>query len=519
MDAKLMGKGLIHHHFFSKQRSYNITNIGLYYMKGLLLFKHVRGFLYRIRRNLFVIGLSSFLWLIFRTGSKPSRVIYPCQRVAAANGYIWFTVYLLPLLFTVPKKISRRIKKKKLAIAVVVVMIGGSVVFLGLNEAGERPKGQELNITEMLAKFQPASDIFVVDATSGSDIDIDELINLMGSHGLLFYKSPVEGLNRGSAGLVARDDVIIIKINSQWSERGGTNTDLLKALIQAILRHPDGFMGEIIVADNGQNRGSLAWSKSNAENLSQSVQKVAGLFTGSYKVSTYLWDRITMKRVKEYHEGDMEDGYIVNTTVNPRTGLMVSYPKFKTKFGTHVSFKLGIWDSQRRGYDSERLKVINVPVLKSHSGFGVTACVKHYMGVVSNGLTAERGASSHQTVGRGGMGTEMAETRFPTLNILDAIWVNAIPKAGPGTPYTFATRVNVVAASTDPIALDYWASKYILLKVAKLNGHSNVNSMDPDNTGSDSFGHWLRASMQEIRKSGYQATLEESYMNVYVQDL
>jgi hypothetical protein len=27
----------------------------------------------------------------------------------------------------------------------------------------------------------------------------------------------------------------------------------------------------------------------------------------------------------------------------------------------------------------------------------------------------------------GGMGTEMAQTRFPALNIIDAIWVNANP--------------------------------------------------------------------------------------------
>ena len=44
-----------------------------------------------------------------------------------------------------------------------------------------------------------------------------------------------------STGLIAKDDVVIIKVNSQWDERGGTNTDLVKALIQAIVDHPDGF--------------------------------------------------------------------------------------------------------------------------------------------------------------------------------------------------------------------------------------------------------------------------------------
>ena len=93
---------------------------------------------------------------------------------------------------------------------------------------------------------------------------------------------------------------------------------------------------------------------------------------------------------------------------------------------------------------------------KSHSGFGVTACVKHYMGVVSDKLTRSLGARAHNTVGIGGMGTEIVETRFPVLNIIDAIWVNAVPRRGPGTPYNIAMRVNVIAASRDPVALDYW---------------------------------------------------------------
>ena len=234
------------------------------------------------------------------------------------------------------------------------------------------------------------------------------------------------------------------------------------------------------------------------------------MFADSYKVSTYLWDRITEKRVDEYSEGDMEDGYIVNQTANEATGIMVSYPKFKTKFGTYISFKRGIWNPETGSYDSDRLKVINVPVLKSHSIYGVTACVKHYMGVVSDRLTEH---NPHNHVDTGGMGTVMVETRMPVLNILDAIWVNAIPGAGPSTSYSEATRVNVIMASTDPVALDYWAAKYVLMQAARLKGYTNLSLMDPEG---DYFGQWLRLSMEEIRKAGYQVTMDEDHMNVYV---
>jgi len=102
------------------------------------------------------------------------------------------------------------------------------------------------------------------------------------------------------------------------------------------------------------------------------------------------------------------------------------------------------------------------------------------------------------------------------LNILDAIWVNAVPGAGPRASYNSATRVNVIAASIDPIALDYWATKYILVQIARSKGYSGTSSMDPDNTDPASFGNWLRLSMQEIRRSGYQATTDEAQMNIHV---
>jgi hypothetical protein len=253
----------------------------------------------------------------------------------------------------------------------------------------------------------------------------------------------------------------------------------------------------------------------NAEDTSQSMQKVADSFSG-YRVSTYLWDTITAKNVNEYAEGDQQDGYVVDGPSDPDTGLVVTYPKFKTKFGTNVSFKLGVWDSANATYDPRRLKVVNVPVLKSHQIYGVTASVKHYMGVGSDKLSREMGGRAHNSVGSGGMGTEMARTRFPALNIIDAIWINSDPGHGPRTAYSAATKTGVIAASTDPIALDYWAAKNILMLAAEANGYKDLTSIDPDNSSIGSFGNWLRLSMDEIRKAGYRATVDENGMNVYV---
>jgi hypothetical protein len=114
------------------------------------------------------------------------------------------------------------------------------------------------------------------------------------------------------------------------------------------------------------------------------------------------------------------------------------------------------------------------------------------------------------------MGTEMVGTRFPVLNILDAIWINANPGEGPRATYDVAVQTNVIAGSADPVALDYWAAKRILMQASRNKGYSDTTTMDPDNLAQGSFGHWLRLSMDEINRAGYQTTVDESRMNVYV---
>ncbi|MBN2463681.1 MAG: hypothetical protein JXB43_08820, partial [Dehalococcoidia bacterium] len=91
----------------------------------------------------------------------------------------------------------------------------------------------------------------------------------------------------------------------------------------------------------------------------------------------------------------------------------------------------------------------------------------------------------------------------------------------PETSYDDATRAKVIIAGQDPVALDYWAAKHILLQQAAQNTKiaSLLSTMDPDNVSSRSFGKWLRLSMEEINQAGYQTTVDEARMNVYVSRL
>jgi hypothetical protein len=365
----------------------------------------------------------------------------------------------------------------------------------------------DLELNESMAMGEPYSDIFVVKGTNGRDGGFSKLIDLMGENGLRFYE------------IIASDSVVIVKVNSQWNERGGTNTDIVKSIVGAILSHPSSFTGEVVIADNGQARygstrlgGSLNYELNNAEDKAQSNSVVADSFP-KHRVSTYLWDDITSTKVKEYSDGDDTNGYVIEDEPDPVTGIRVSYPKFKTVHGTRISFKEGVWDPESSSYDSERLKLVNVPVLKAHFIYGVTGCVKHYMGVVSDKL---QDGGAHRSTRTGGMGTEIAETRAPNLNILDAIWVNATPGKGPRSNYDEATRLNIIMASTDPCALDAWATRNVLMQAARLQGHEDLSKFDPENDDPESHGRWLRLSAEVLREAGHQAVLDFERMNVYV---
>jgi len=476
------------------------------------------------------LAAASVAWLIIRTGTKPSRITYPCQKAAVANINIFLLVLSAPLLdfgrlkTTLPRGLDSRMITTVLLVGSMLLAFG-SVPFTGNSvpiQTNFAPVPLDLQTHNAVSSIN-SSDLFVVENASGVDGNMDgavsSLLQLMADHGLPFFKSANQ-----PSGLIGKDDVVIIKVNSQWSQRGGTNTDLVKSIINKIVNHPEGFTGEIVIADNGQylerSNNDQWWAESNAYNHSQSMVSVVQAFP-NYRVSTWLWDTVNSRSVNEYNQGDFTDGYVVNPE-NPISDFHVSYPKFKTKYGTYISFKNGIWNTATSSYDSGKLKVINVPVLKSHNGFGVSASIKHYMGVLSNSLT-----DGHGTIFAGSMGTEMAQTRFPTLNILDSIWVNAnpiesgSPPCGPDTSYDAASYTNVISASQDPVALDYWASKHILIPAAIAKGYTAYSSLNPDYAPvtsplTESFHNYLERSMNELKKNGFQVTMNEDEMNVYV---
>ncbi|MFX1367860.1 MAG: DUF362 domain-containing protein [Promethearchaeota archaeon] len=492
-----------------------------------------------------LVAIASTIWFTLRTGTRPSRVAYPCQQAALANMQIFKTA----ILASIPSIASIRSRTSLMKPALILILISAGSFFIAsetfpaffepLQSESDDYTRVPNNMTSQSASAPEAvSALFYVKNATGLEGNLDEaidaLFNLMSSQGLHFYQTAGT-----PEGLIGSNDVIIIKMNGQWESRGGTNTDLIKSVINAIIDHPDGFTGEVVIADNGQGIGDLNRDLANGYLHNQSAQKVADSFASSWNVSTILWDDLRESTVDDYDEGDFADGYVRSSVWHDDTQIFVSYPKFRSPAtGAYVSFKKGIW-SNVTGFDTDRLKVINMPVLKSHELLGVTASVKHYMGVPQGHIVPsvdDEVPHEHFAVALGGMGTMIAETRAPVLNILDMIWVNAHPLEvsilrGPWSTYRSARFTDIIGASLDPVALDYWSAKYVLLPTAEYLDYQTYSSLDPDYEPvsqhiyypyvqqEESFHNYLERSMNELRDSGFQVTMNESEMDVFTIEL
>ncbi len=75
----------------------------------------------KVGDRFFFVGLASLVWFLLRTGTKPSRIVYPCQRAALANASAWIALYVLPLAGVL--KPSRRLLALSVAALAVVSVL------------------------------------------------------------------------------------------------------------------------------------------------------------------------------------------------------------------------------------------------------------------------------------------------------------------------------------------------------------------------------------------------------------
>lgn len=131
--------------------------------------------------NPWVVGLISLVWFAIRTGTKPSRVVYSCQQVAAANTYTWLALCILPLFTGIRKSTDKLLAKRNIAfitLAVLVIIafgVLGNVINIDYTKLEPVDQSAKFLLSGNLAQHEPASDIFVLSGISGNDRGVGEL--------------------------------------------------------------------------------------------------------------------------------------------------------------------------------------------------------------------------------------------------------------------------------------------------------------------------------------------------------
>jgi hypothetical protein len=250
----------------------------------------------------------------------------------------------------------------------------------------------------------------------------------------------------------------------------------------------------VVIAENAQPTSTNDWNvyPANAEDKGQSYQDIVDAFQSlGYPVSLYDWTALNETRIDggsidsrdypngEYVYGDMSDAYILLDDPAGTAKGELSYPKFQTANGHYVSMRYGVWNGN--SFDSDRLTLINIPVLKRHAMAGSTIAWKNLIGfITAEGYSPNRfggynpmhdffwGYTGGANKEYGLLGRQIALVRAPDLNLVDAIWV-AYEKNYMGD----AVRQDVLLASTDPFAVDWYASEYALLP---LTGDQNTSA-------------------------------------------
>ncbi|MFZ5516567.1 MAG: DUF362 domain-containing protein [Candidatus Zhuqueibacterota bacterium] len=333
----------------------------------------------------------------------------------------------------------------------------------------------------------------------------------------------------GIGKIIGKDDIVILKPNAQWRGHGGSNTDAIKGFIDLVLGMA-GFRGEIIIAENhhAAEDDSLGWTTTQ-RNGQFNLNELVRYFNdkGFRNVSKYHWHDAGPNPYPLQFPGgygkivagpDEGDGYVWTNEVYEWEGRRskMTYPIFTSTYSKKtIDLKHGVW--RNRDFTGQPVKLINFSTLNHHSKiFGVTASIKNYLGIVDmtcgvhgtepvgyyNFHYVGLGWSKDHSVGRfleanltrpsmqqfkfmmkairyfgpgngatgGAVGRFMQTIRKADLNIIAAEYVGYEGRLEP------PIRTRTVLASIDPVALDYYAAKHVLLPL----GGSKAKFNDPD---------------------------------------
>ncbi len=332
---------------------------------------------------------------------------------------------------------------------------------------------------------------------------------------------------------IDHDDVVVLKPNGQWPFQGYTHTQSIKALIDAILNRPGGFGGEIILTEHvhrnypdAETNGSYCWNMS-AGNRTNNwaamnyLQLVADYHSRGIPIVTAnpmydsgqgTWQAVSGPAdIAAGKQGWARTTY--TTSANGRTVNLSTAILRSGYSGKLVDLKNGVW--QNGGYTGQKVKLIFLPTLNNHGSYrsedyaGPTSALKTHVGVVDFGGSAPNSIHSvgyadpisPQAMGET-VGHLITQVIHPTFYLTVAEYTGYRSRTD-----TNAAHTRTVGLCADPVTLDYWMCKYVMLPC-----DAGQTFMDPTKN------YHLRQALLGCSSKGV-GTLTEANMVVHRSDL
>jgi hypothetical protein len=346
----------------------------------------------------------------------------------------------------------------------------------------------------------------------------------------------------GIEAVVGPDDVVLVKVSAQWWNQGMTNVAAVKRLVERVLARP-GFHGEVIVFENVHFRladGSglaRAWTRPSERNVDvpgwtrlgdlvehfagQAVSFVGLVDGGSHAEHDSAWHDeghahgwyggdgrgpIAAGEERDGYRWDFDDIFSVPRSRVDAARTPLTWPVFTSpRSGVTVDLRDGLYRrvGGKRGPVTQKLTWITMTTANEHPNTGYTGCCKSAMGIVdmsAGRLGTDPRIRDYQSVHHFGapdamwrMGGPLAHfarrVRRPNLYLTVAEWVASTPAGAPPDSDTrerrlaadCARQLRTVVAGTDPVAMDTWVVRHLLMPLGGAD-HASIDLDSPDST-------------------------------------
>jgi hypothetical protein len=332
-----------------------------------------------------IIGLLSLIWFLIRVVPKPSRVRYPCMRVAApiASSFVIYLIGLFSSLL-VFKKAKQYLYKSKYVVFSILLLLG-SVLFIAtllykdqkvyakyrspILEGPNQPmgEGKGINPGRVAWIWNPDATDETCTNSSGDywyqeDNTNQEVVDTMLSDALRMLTDEESdsaawdaifryyNVNHGKVDVgYVSGEKIVIKVNLNSNVTYGSNTiDATPQVVYAILNQLINVVGvaegDISIGDPGRNFSDLYWDKCHSV---FSDVNYWGTNSGRTPIEpSDTFEMLTSDGVLQDYLPScyLEAAYMINIPVfkkHHRAGISLSS---KNHFGTFVPFRGDAWD-------------------------------------------------------------------------------------------------------------------------------------------------------------------------------